>query len=331
MAICIGCGLDGSQPVLQKGNLRVERCPRCAQVFLATWAESFPSELYDYYQQRVGVSQEQRYRAINSDRIRELLGELAHRVQGRRLLDVGCGEGQLVHTALGVGWDAHGIDLSAPAIQICQSFGLPCRVQDFFSPDLDGERFDVVIMSELIEHVPLPGRFLARAEQLLVPDGICYLTSPNFGGLTRRLVGPAWREIHPQHFSYFTPQTLAQLVKRDTGLAIMSLQTRNIAPFAILSGLRNRRVAAVAGDQPSASGTSASAAARASDQVLRERIHRSAALATLKRWINRALDVTGAGDTIVLLCQRRREKVPAKPLLFDRPQEMTTRSLRVGP
>ena len=59
--------------------------------------------------------------------------ELGAHARGRRLLDVGCGDGQLLQSASEAGWQAFGIDLSEPAVRLCRNRGLDAAQIDFHS------------------------------------------------------------------------------------------------------------------------------------------------------------------------------------------------------
>ena len=303
---CIGCASASTTPFLWKSgpaakhrNIVLRRCLTCGLCFLEGWSEAFDAELYEYYAVRLGQSKEVRYHSLNTARHRDLLAALGGRLSGRRMLDVGCGEGHLVDTALSLGWAARGIDLARPAIELCQSFGLPCEELDFFSPTLDSERFDLLVMSELIEHVPFPGRFLERAEQLLRPGGLVYLTTPNFDSITRIIVGAEWKEIHREHLSYFSPRTFSELVRRRTGLGLISLETRNIGVASLLTKVRGRRNLVLDEEQKQSKNS------RASEQDVRTRVEGSRVLRSAKSAMNRVLTLSGRGDTMVILLEKR--------------------------
>ncbi len=301
MSICIGCQSPNSVHVLRKNgrelreaNIEIVRCAECRLAYLSDWAGEFDAALYDYYARRGNLPEERIYNPLNTRRHHELLTRLATHLVGKSMLDVGCGEGHLVRSALADGWAAIGIDLSAAAIHTCETFNLPCSVLDFFAPSLDRRRFDLITMSELIEHVPAPGRFLARAESLLVPGGLLYVTTPNFGSLTRAIAASYWKEIHREHLSYFTPNTFMHLVHANTSFALDSLETRNIGVASVLARFRAGR-----DSKPNMSGH------RQSEQGLRGRIETSRGLQLLKTVLNGALSATRTGDTIVA-CLRRR-------------------------
>jgi len=265
-------------------------------VYLASWEQSLDrlGELYDYYGRLTADDWRRRYSSQNRARQRELLKELVCHARGRRLLDVGCGEGQLPETAQDEGWNAFGIDLSETAVRLCCERGLPASQTDFFDSSLDHRRFDAIVMSELIEHVPAPGRFLRRADELLEEGGILYLTTPNFGSLARRILGDKWPVIHPEHIGYFERSTLRSMASEQTGLRPIRIEANNIAPSSFVAWLRLR------GARSADAGTPAHRdAERSLDQNLRRALHRSRALRTSKELLNHAISRAGLGDTLV--------------------------------
>ncbi|MDH3625413.1 MAG: class I SAM-dependent methyltransferase [Myxococcales bacterium] len=307
VSTCHACTSPNSVHLLSAdgGNLSVERCLSCGFVYLASWQRSLEKfgELYDYYARLSEEDLARRYSPENRTRQRELLETLAGYTRGRKLLDVGCGEGQLLETAKNEGWDSVGLDLSETAIRLCRQRGLSASQTDFFDSSLDRQRFDAVIMSELLEHVPSPGRFLKRAEELLEENGILYLTTPNFGSLARRTLGGAWSVIHAEHIGYFERTTLRQMASEQTGLREIRIEANNITPSTFVAWFRRRGAQSV-----EAAATVHRKARRSLDQQLRSAVHQSRVLGASKKLANRAISRAGLGDTLVAWLQK-----PANP------------------
>jgi 2-polyprenyl-3-methyl-5-hydroxy-6-metoxy-1,4-benzoquinol methylase len=139
-------------------------------------------------------------------------------------------------------------------------------------------------MDELIEHVAKPAEILKRVEKLLKPGGMLFLTTPNWGSLTRRMVGSAWAPIHPEHLSYFTPRTLGSLLSKSTKLHAERLRTQNLDILAIMNHYRG--------------GNHEQGVPKAQ---LRERVENSAVLRAAKQVMNCFLHVSNMGDTIHFL------------------------------
>lgn len=286
------------------GRLGLNRCCTCGFVYLSSWQESLENAelLYDYYAHLTDEDLAERHSAENRARQQALLRKLSTYTTGRKLLDVGCGDGQLLQTATEAGWDAVGIDLSESAVELCRRRGLDASNTDFFDRSLDTRRFDVIVMSELVEHVHAPHRFLSRAESLLEPGGVLYLTTPNFGSLARRMLGPRWSVIHPEHIGYFEPSTLRDMVSRETDLRALEVEARNITPSTFVAwarGLGGRG----AGSARAAKETHRQAR-EGLDQRLRHLVHQSRLLGASKDTLNRAASRTGLGDTLVAWLQK---------------------------
>jgi 2-polyprenyl-3-methyl-5-hydroxy-6-metoxy-1,4-benzoquinol methylase len=147
------------------------------------------------------------------------------------LLDVGTGKGALLEQAQALGYDAEGIDVCDPLVQEARARGL--RVARSQVEDLSGrDRFDVVTMMDVIEHVPEPRRVLAAAHRLLASGGQLVVYTPNHRGavvlLARFLhcigIDFAMREIFGgNHVSFFDDRSLPRALNSE-GFAVRALR-----------------------------------------------------------------------------------------------------------
>jgi len=292
---CPGCGATDATHVLTKEDqVPLWRCESCRLVFAGEWAELVAVNDYRYYAARIDWPEERIHTPVNTVRLEALLDDLATLAPSRRLLDVGCGLGELIRVAVDRSWDARGVELSEEAVAVCRRFGLPCDTTDFLGPGLDGERFGVITMIELIEHVATPGDFLRRAAELLEPDGIVYLTTPNFKALGRRLLGPDWPAVGPEHVNYFTPATLTDLITTTGALEVVRLRTKNLSPNHLRMFANKVRSRSTSSRQTEYAGSPTAG----TDYHVRERIEGSRTLQVAKRVVNRVVAATSTGETI---------------------------------
>jgi SAM-dependent methyltransferase len=107
---------------------------------------------------------------------------------GSRVLDVGCSQG-IVPILLGrEGRRVTGIDVDAQAIETAKAHlaagpghvaaNVEFILDDFMNHDFSGQRFDAVVMSEVLEHLVDPAPFVERAAELLAPAGRFVVTVP---------------------------------------------------------------------------------------------------------------------------------------------------------
>jgi SAM-dependent methyltransferase len=159
---------------------------------------------------------------------------------GGRLLDVGCGSGDIVKLAGESGLVAQGVEFSAEAVAYArESRGLDVRVGTLESAGYPDAAFDVVSLFHVLEHVPDPVATLREARRVLAPGGAVLLQVPNFASGQSRLFGARWHAVEaPRHFHHFTPATLGRAVEA-AGLTVERVDHHSFrcAPVAFVSSM----------------------------------------------------------------------------------------------
>jgi SAM-dependent methyltransferase len=118
--------------------------------------------------------------------------------------------------AASAGFEPEGIDLAPWVEEVAQRRGVPnvraCRIHEARYPDAS---FDVAHASQVFEHLPRPLDELEEIRRVLRPEGCCTSMSPTTKCLSI-VLGRDDFELNtpPEHVTYFTPRTLAQLVAR---------------------------------------------------------------------------------------------------------------------
>jgi SAM-dependent methyltransferase len=156
-----------------------------------------------------------------------------------RILDVGGGTGDIAAKlvdAAGPGASAVVVDIDADSIELARRRGLEGflgRFEDYETV----ERFDVILMLNLIEHVADPSAMLARAATLLAPGGVLWLQTPNFRSVDARLFGRWWAGLHcPRHWVIFSDSGLERALARS-GLDAVELQRTQGGAFWAASAI----------------------------------------------------------------------------------------------
>ena len=116
-------------------------------------------------------------------RIELLRGRLGIMPEAVDLLDIGCGNAMAVTLPLGErGYSIHAIDMHEPSIRHAESVNTLENVR-FIVGDasaLENEsRFDVVLLSDVLEHLHEPGSVLTQVHRMLKPHGIVLISIPN--------------------------------------------------------------------------------------------------------------------------------------------------------
>ena len=156
---------------------------------------------------------------------RDLAGPLPFK--GLRLLDIGCGGGLLAEPMARLGADVVGADAAARNIPVArvhaEQSGLAIDYRHTTAEDLAeaGERFDVVLNMEVVEHVADPQAYLTACQLLLKPGGmmICSTLNRNAKSFAMAIVGAEWvmrwlpKGTHDWK-KFITPDELYDLIRK---------------------------------------------------------------------------------------------------------------------
>jgi SAM-dependent methyltransferase len=123
---------------------------------------------------------------------------------GRRLLDIGCGDGSFLLTATRAGWVVVGTELNP---QPARRAGLDVREE--ISRVAGEGLFDCITMWHTLEHMRDIPSMLRHVERLLKPEGKVIIAVPDFGGLQARLFRKKWLHLDvPRHLYHFDADSL---------------------------------------------------------------------------------------------------------------------------
>lgn len=126
-------------------------------------------------------------------------------VKDRNILDFGCGTGALVQLLRQNGANVTGVDTSSSAIAIGERTGANVRHSTLEEMRASNERYDAVVVMEVLEHVTNPIAFLKSVAELLQPNGVLYVTTGNW-----TLIRSTAYVMPEGHICYYTPETLAR-------------------------------------------------------------------------------------------------------------------------
>lgn len=99
---------------------------------------------------------------------------------GARVLDVGCGAGQVVDRLTQAGFEAYGVDVSEPNIERARRFSDRCSLYDGRRLPFPDQHFAAVGALNVLEHVEEPEAFLRELARVTEPGGTLVVSSPNF-------------------------------------------------------------------------------------------------------------------------------------------------------
>ena len=159
-----------------------------------------------------------------------------------RILDVGCSGGALLERLGGQGFrEVAGVDISPGAIEVCRKKGLAgAGVMDAQDLTFAEASFDVVVASDILEHVSDPRRALQSWGRVLKPGGVLIVFVPAYAFL--------WsdHDVINDHQKRYEKRDLVDIVEQS-GFKVTRCSGWNVALLlpALLAAWRRRRHPAV--------------------------------------------------------------------------------------
>lgn len=192
----------------------IVECQTCQHVYLNHPPEDmdiyYPND-YEIYSHRngiVGFLQEK----LDSLRARSLLNSLN---QHSHVLEIGCSNGAFLNQFKINGHHTKGIEFSSHAANFAKEhYELDVDIGKIEELELEQEKYDLIIMRAVLEHLHNPRLALEKAFQALKPNGRIVLNVPNFSSIERMLFGKYWIGYDfPRHLQVFKSSVLTQLLQ----------------------------------------------------------------------------------------------------------------------
>ncbi|MHA1131940.1 MAG: class I SAM-dependent methyltransferase, partial [Candidatus Helarchaeota archaeon] len=166
--------------------------------------------------------------------------EMAPDLQGKTILDLGCGFGRLsLLCRLRGAKRVVAADISNPLINSLRNTiealhltNIEPRLLDAENPQLEKNQFDIIYFCEVIEHLPNPKQALRQIWHLLKPGGSLILSTPNglnvvgFKQAVYNFLGNNWKSPYgggQPELHMFTPMSLTRLLQ-ETGFEVTALR-----------------------------------------------------------------------------------------------------------
>ncbi len=216
-----------SKDLYTEDNLYL-RCKECGSAFCEKDTSGLDNYYNEYYEFE-GSLEKSKYSRHESKHIlrntKWYLKRLGRFKKSGKMLDIGAGRGEFLYMAIKTGhYQCVGLDVSAKSAEYAkQLFGLDLIVSDFKAELFEQEKFDVIYMRHLIEHIQDPYRFLADVKAVCNPDAVVVVHLPNdlsFTNSFKRFVYRLGKStecgslIFPFHLVGYNPYSLKLLFEK---------------------------------------------------------------------------------------------------------------------
>ncbi|PYV96056.1 MAG: SAM-dependent methyltransferase [Acidobacteria bacterium] len=178
-------------------------------------------ENYDSY-----YDGESSWRALGAISKAQNIVDLCSSIPHQRILDIGSGEGSVVRrlSDLGFGEEVHSVEISQSAVETILRRGIArlqeCRLFDGYNLPYESGRFDLAILSHVLEHVEYPRKLLYEAGRIANYVFVEVPLEDNIG------MKPDYRFDSVGHINFYTWKTIRRLVQ-TCGFQVLSQVTTN--------------------------------------------------------------------------------------------------------
>jgi 2-polyprenyl-3-methyl-5-hydroxy-6-metoxy-1,4-benzoquinol methylase len=291
MKICPVCQSKRQKSSGNKNNFELLRCVDCQTLYAySSREESFDYTTY-YDDSNLNVPEFVKFR------LSEIVGEFDRFRKGNRLLDIGCGAGYLLEEARKQNWQVMGMEISDPAVESLRKRGFNIFQGDLSEMKSEHNSFDVIVSTEVLEHVSKPGELAEATYKLLRQGGLFWGTTPNGNGISARIMGEYWSAVSPpEHLQLFSAKALKGLLKK-AGFSETKVTTHGVNPFEMYHFFRGKLKSGSETNQ------NKDADAESFDRVnssyqLNEALSSGAAKTIIKKPANILLNTIGLGDSL---------------------------------
>jgi SAM-dependent methyltransferase len=151
-----------------------------------------------------------------------------------RILEIGCGPAEMAETFESLGCEYTGIDIDPRVIDAARARGVRAFRADFLDMNEPQPGYDVIVASQVLEHITNPVRFARKIASMLAPGGVfqCDVpyqySAPALSYFVPRKYAGYWRcgaICVPYHLYGYTRKSMSKLFQADFDVKVFTATT----------------------------------------------------------------------------------------------------------
>ena len=198
----------------------IHECLKCGLLF--TEPRPKPEEIGKYYQSEEYYSHQENkkgfvpriYEAVKSVNLKKKYKMATKGLEPGRMLEIGCGAGDFLHTMEKHGWTCTGIEPSESAKEIATKKVKAKLLNPQEIDKLEDESFDLITMWHVLEHVDNLKEEIKQLQRLVKKGGRLVLALPNFKSADAQYYKEYWAAYDvPRHLNHFCRESINNIFK----------------------------------------------------------------------------------------------------------------------
>ena len=222
---CPWCGSEKAQinlwlkdEFLTKEDFHICECLNCGLLY--TMPRPSKDKIGEYYKSEEYYSHQENkkgfipkvYEAVKNVNLKHKYRLATDGIKEGKLLDIGCGVGDFLHTAEEHGWECNGVEPSDEAKAIARR---RIKAEIIASADLEqipDATFDVITMWHVLEHVDDLKWQMEQLQRLIKNNGRIVIAVPNYKSYDGQYYKELWAAYDvPRHLNHFSKQTITKI------------------------------------------------------------------------------------------------------------------------
>lgn len=290
---CPACRSRVSRYVGSKNGFEIIACRDCSTLFTTSLPTELETQDYDGYYDSSNLTVPE----FIKRRGREIVSDFEAYRKENRFLEIGFGAGTIMEAAESAGWVVYGQEVSRPAVEHANARGFNTFLGELHEANYPDEYFDVVIASEIIEHLVEPEKVLAEIRRILRPGGVFWGTTPFARSISYRVMGINWSTLSPpEHLQLYSLTGMKGMLER-AGFSNVKMRTTGANPMEIASYLRTQLKGK--GDDQDSTFDRVQSGYKLNEQLTTTRRG-----LWIKNATNSVLDLLKIGDSLKILAER---------------------------
>ena len=200
--------IHGHHLLEAKSKFEVYQCLDCHSFFLKDikttpiyFSRYYPKNYYSNSESAIAKVYQKFFTPNRSAQLIKLV-DSPHKI---KILDIGCGAGEFLTSLPDSNFEKFGLDTNQVAVKICLSKNIEAKKADITQNVPFAQKFDVITLNHVFEHLANPSQALRNIHQMLTPNGLLLISVPVANSLGLRLGKKFWFHLDsPRHL--FIPE-----------------------------------------------------------------------------------------------------------------------------